>query len=86
MYIVVAIREVLGPPMVSPGRGWHVHQTSVPVGIRHAVPRIRGVSTVALCGADIEGWPVFPDKEFQPGHGASCQRCAQLVSEAVRHR
>jgi hypothetical protein len=53
------------------------------VGIRHAVPHLRATAAVALCGADIDGWPVFPDKEFQPGHGASCQRCAQLVSEAT---
>ena len=86
MYIVVAIREVPGPPVVSPGKGWHVRTTTVPVGIRHAVPGIRHATTVALCGADVDGWPVFPDEEFQPGHGASCQRCAQLVSEATRRR
>jgi hypothetical protein len=84
MYIVVAIREIPGPPVVSPGKGWHVRETNVPVGIRHAVPHLRGTSTVALCGADVDGWRVFTDKEFQPGHGASCQRCAQLVSEATR--
>jgi hypothetical protein len=84
MYIVVAIRQIPGPPAVNPaGRGWDPRGTTVPIGIRHAVPRIRG-TTVALCGADVDGWPVFPDKEFQPGHGASCQRCAQLVGEAAR--
>jgi hypothetical protein len=83
MYIVVAIREIPGPPSVRPGKGWHLRETTVPVGIRHAVPHLRATAAVALCGADIDGWPVFPDKEFQPGHGASCQRCAQLVSEAI---
>jgi hypothetical protein len=71
-------------PAVAPGRGWHLCDTTVPIGIRHAVPHIRETNIVALCGADVDGWPVFPDKEFQPGHGASCQRCAQLVSEATR--
>jgi hypothetical protein len=85
MYIMVAIREIPGPPAPIANRGWHLlPPTTVPVGIRHAVPHIRAVTARALCGADVEGWPVFPHLEFQVRHGASCQRCAQLVSEAAR--
>jgi hypothetical protein len=85
MYIVVAIREIPGPPALMPGRGSGLlPDTGIPVGIRHAVPHVRVASTRALCGADVEGWPVFPHLDFQIGHGASCQRCAQLVSEAGR--
>jgi hypothetical protein len=81
MFIVVAVSEVPGPPGVSPRRGFHLATTRIPVGVRHAVPLLRDAGTSALCGVDVTGWPLFPDMEFQPGHAASCQRCAQLVSD-----
>jgi hypothetical protein len=85
MYVVVAVSEAPGPPDVRPGPGWRVRTTTVPVGIRHAASRVPEQAH-ALCGADITGWTVFPDQEFQPRHGASCQRCGQLVTDVKSSR
>jgi len=56
------------------------------VGLHHATAD--GIGTAppkrALCGADVGGWIVFADLRFEPGGTASCQRCAQLASTAMR--
>jgi len=72
---------------MAPGPGWRVVQTMVPVGLRHAVPRIavKAGPRFALCGADVESWVVLGRLKFTPNDPASCQRCGQLVSSARRH-
>ena len=64
------------------GRGWRYVATAQPVGIVHAVPRVRGLpaAAVALCGLDVQGWVI--SGPFSPGCNASCQRCGQLVTAA----
>jgi hypothetical protein len=84
MYVVVAISETPGGPVVRPAPGWQMRTPRIPVGVRHAVARLAEAPVHALCGADVTGWTIFPDKEFQPRHAASCQRCEQLVIEANR--
>jgi len=85
VYVVAAITEQPGPPAVREGRGWHLDPTTEPVGTHHAAAMMPGVPAplVALCGADIEGWVLFPKAPFAPFCTASCQRCAQLVSSAT---
>jgi len=85
VYVVAAITEQPGTPAVREGRGWHLDTTTEPVGTHHAAAMMPGVPAplVALCGADIEGWVLFPKAPFAPFCTASCQRCAQLVSSAT---
>ena len=84
MYVVTAVDERPGPPAVPDGRGFHTSAARAPVGVQHAIPRLLGrvFQTVALCGAQVSGWAVFPEMPFAPERAASCQRCAQLVSVA----
>jgi hypothetical protein len=84
MYVVAAIAEQPGPPAVRQGRGWHLEPTTEPIGTRHAAATSPGLPPplIALCGADIDGWVLFPGAPFAAGSTASCQRCAQLVSSA----
>jgi anti-sigma regulatory factor (Ser/Thr protein kinase) len=56
------------------------------VGTQHAAAHTVGAAppTRALCGADLADWIVFPDRRFDPGCAAMCQRCAQLVAAAMQ--
>ena len=82
MYVTVAERVDYRLDGLMAGRGWRVREGRVPVGLRHAVPRISSSPLVALCGADITGWVMLAEVEFMPRHAASCQRCGQLVAGA----
>lgn len=77
MYVVVAAGRCQGP--CPDGDGLVGPE---PVGVRHAAPNPSGGARVALavCGADVTGWALFRGKPFEPGHAASCRRCAQLVA------
>ena len=74
MYVVTAVDERPGPPAVPDGRGFHTSAARAPVGVQHAVPRLLGrvFQTVALCGAQVSGWAVFPEMPFAPERAASC--------------
>ena len=84
MYAVAAAEEQPGPPPVKLSR-WS-SATTEPVGTQHAAAHRIGAGPppLALCGADLTGWIVFPDRRFDLGCTANCQRCAQLVAAAVR--
>jgi len=84
MYVVTAVDERPGPPAVPDGRGFHTSAARAPVGVQHAISRLLGQTSqsVALCGARVSGWAVFPEMPFATALAASCQRCAQLVSAA----
>jgi hypothetical protein len=89
MYVVAAEAEQHGPPPVPLPRGRASAVGLVePVGTRHAVAQTMGTNSepIALCGADVSRWQLFPDLVFSPGHPAGCQRCAQLVHVATAGR
>ena len=86
MYVVAAVAEQPGIPRSLAGRPRRFEATTQPVGLQHATAGSFGPAAPprALCGADVGGWIVFADQQFQPGGTASCQRCAQLVAAAMQ--
>jgi anti-sigma regulatory factor (Ser/Thr protein kinase) len=86
MYLVAAVAEQPGIPRALADRPRRFEPTAQPVGLQHATARSIGAAPPqrALCGAEVGGWIVFADRQFEPGCSASCQRCAQLVAAAMQ--
>lgn len=86
VYVVAAAAEQPGIPPAVPLRPRWIVATAQPVGTQHAAAHTvgSGPPSRALCGADLTEWIVFPDRRFDPGCAAVCQRCAQLVANAIR--
>jgi len=64
-----------------PGRPTWLDSDTEPIGIHHAAaPRLEiGAPRLALCGADLTGWIIFPSRPFDPHGTGSCQDCSQLL-------
>jgi anti-sigma regulatory factor (Ser/Thr protein kinase) len=86
VYVVAAAEEHPGIPRAVASRPKWIVATAEPVGIQHAAAQTVGAGppSRALCGADLADWIVFPDRRFDPGCAAACQRCAQLVTAAIQ--
>ena len=86
MYVVAAAAEQPGIPRAVDSRPRWFVATAQPVGTQHAAAHSIGAAPppLALCGADLTAWIMFTDRRFDPGCTASCRRCAQLVSAAMR--
>ena len=86
VYVVAAAAQQPGIPQAVANRPRWIAATTQPVGTQHAVARQVGAAAPAraLCGAALADWIVFPDRRFDPASPATCQRCAQLATAAMR--
>ena len=86
MYVVAAVAEQPGVPRAVDTRPRRYEVKPEPVGMQHATAASVSATPPrrALCGADVGGWIVFAHQRFEPARPASCQRCAQLTSTALR--
>jgi len=86
MFVVAAqqVQSTAPGPLVAGRPTWH-HSDKRPVGTQHAAaPRSDpGVPRLALCGADLKDWMIFPTRPFDPRGTGSCHDCAQLLPLAA---
>jgi hypothetical protein len=82
VYVVAAVSTLPGPPGRTAAGRFQGTSTLLPVGVRHAVPRLGSAFQFALCGALVTGWVIMVGTPFPPGHPATCHRCSQLVLSA----